>query len=152
MEETKFLGVVFDKRLSFVPHLKYVKKKGPKALKILNIIGNTAWGADTKIMLHLYRSLVRYKLYYRCIVYVSGRKSYLHMLNPIHNQGLRLCLEAFKTSPVQSLYVDTHKPCLLVRGAKLSLQYASKIKSLPKHPTYDAVFDNKYMKLFDARF
>ena len=31
-----------------------------------------------------------------------------------------------------------------------SLQYASKIKSLPKHSTHDAVFDNKYMKLFDA--
>ena len=34
---------------------------------------------------------------------------------------------------------------------KLSLQYASKIKSLSKHPTHDAVFDNRYMKLFDAR-
>ena len=25
--ETKFLGVIFDRKLSFVPHLKYVKKK-----------------------------------------------------------------------------------------------------------------------------
>ena len=147
MEETKFLGVVFDKRLSFVPHLKYVKKKGPKACNILNIIGNTAWGADRKIMLCIYRSLVRYKLDYGYNLYGPA-----YIPDPIHNQGLRLCLEAFKTSPVQSLCVDTHKPCLLVRGAKLSLQYASKIKSLPKHPTYDAVFDNKYMKLFDARF
>ena len=37
------------------------------------------------------------------------------------------------------------------RRAKLSLQYASKIKSLPKHPIHDAMFDNKFMKLFDAR-
>ena len=36
-------------------------------------------------------------------------------------------------------------------NAKLSLQYATKIKSLPKHPAHNAVFDNKYMKLFDAR-
>ena len=34
------------------------------------------------------------------------------------------------------MYVDAHKP---------------KIKSLSKHPTHDAVFDNKYMKLCDAR-
>ena len=27
VEETKFLGVIFDRKLSFVPHLKYVKKK-----------------------------------------------------------------------------------------------------------------------------
>ena len=84
-------------------------------------------------------------------MYGSARKSYLQMLDPIHNQGLRLCLGAFRTSPVESLYVDAHEPCLSARRAKLSLQYASKIKSLPKHPAHNAVFDNKYMKLFDAR-
>jgi len=41
VEETKFLGVIFDRKLSFVPHLKYVKKKGTKALNILKVIGNT---------------------------------------------------------------------------------------------------------------
>ena len=58
------------------------------------------------------------------------------------NQELRLSLGAFRTSPVE--------PCMGARRAKLSLQYASKIKSLPKHPAHNAVFDNKYMKLFDA--
>ena len=151
MEDTKFLGVIFDRKLSFVPHLKYVEKRGLKALNILKVIGNTEWGADRKVMLRLYRSLVRSKLDYGCIVYGSARKSYLQMLDPIHNQGLRLCLGAFRTSPVESLYVDAHEPCLGARRATLSLQYASKIKSLPKHPAHNTVFDNKYMKLFDAR-
>ena len=57
-------------------------------------------------------------------------------------------LGAFR-SPVESLYVDTHEPSLDVRRASLSLQYASTIKSLPEHPTHDAVFGDKYMKLFD---
>ena len=56
---------------------------------------------------------------------------------------LRLCLGVFRTSPVERVYADTH-------GPKLSLQYASKIISLPNHPTYEAVFDNNYMRLFDA--
>ena len=72
VEETKFRGVIFDRRLSFVPHLKYVKKKG---LKTFKVIGNTVWGADRKVMLRLYRYLVRFKLDYGCIVYVSARKS-----------------------------------------------------------------------------
>ena len=84
-------------------------------------------------------------------MYGSARKSYLQMLDPIHNQGLRLCLGAFRTSPVESLYVDALKPCLGARRAKLSLQYASKIKSLLKHAVHNVVFDNKYMMLFDAR-
>ena len=149
VEETKFLGVIFN-RLSFVPHLKYVKNKGSKALNILKLLGNTEWGADQKVMLRLYRSLVRSKLDYGCIVYGSACKSYLQMLDPVHNQGLKLCLGAFRTS-VESLYVDAHESCLGARRAKLSLQYASKIKLLPKHPAHNAVFDNKYMKLFDAR-
>ena len=82
---------------------------------------------------------------------MSARKSYLHMLDPIHNQGLRLCVGAFRTSPVESLYVDAHEPSLGARRAKPSLQCATKIKSLPNHPAHNAVFDNKYMKLFDAR-
>ena len=81
----------------------------------------------------------------------SARMSYLQMLDPIHNQGLRLCLGAFRTSPVESLYFDAHEPSLDAKRAKLSLQYATRIKSLPNHPAQNAVFDNTYMKFFDAR-
>ena len=48
------------------------------------------------------------------------------------------------------MYIDAHESSLDARRTKLSLLCASKIKSLPKHPTHDAVFDNKYMKLSDA--
>ena len=91
------------------------------------------------------------KLDYGYIVYGSTTKSYVQMLDPIHNQGLSPCLEAFRASPVEILYVDAHEPSLGARHARLSLQYATKIKSLPKHPAHNAVFDHKYMKLFDAR-
>ena len=50
----------------------------------------------------------------------------------IHQQVLRPCFRAFGTSPVKSLYVDAHKPTLGARHAKLSMQYASKIKLLLK--------------------
>jgi len=32
IEEVKFLGVIFDKKLSFLPHLRYLKNKCTKAL------------------------------------------------------------------------------------------------------------------------
>ena len=78
-------------------------------------------------------------------------ESYLQMRDALHNQGLWLCLGAFKTSPVESLNINAQELSVGSRRAKLSLQYASKITSLPKHPIHDAVFDNKYMKLSDAR-
>ena len=127
-----------------------MQKNLAKALNIIKFIGNTEWGADRKVMLRLYRSLVISKLDYGCIAYGSARKSFLQLLDPVHNQGLRICLGAFRTSPIESLYVDAHEPCLGARRANLSLQYASKIMSLPNQPTYNTVFDDNYMKLFDC--
>ena len=136
MEETKFLRLI------------YVEKKGLKTLDILNVIDITEWGDGQKVKHRLYRALVRSKLDYGCIVYGSARMSYLQMLDLVHTQGLRLCLGAFRTS-VESLYVDAHEPSLGARRAKLSLQDACKIKSLPKHPTHNVMFDNEYTT-FDA--
>ena len=44
------------------------------------------------------------KLDYGCILYWSARKSYLQMLDPIHNQGLTFCFGAFRTSPIDILH------------------------------------------------
>ena len=44
-------------------------------------------GSDQEMLLHLYRSLIRSKLDYGCVVYGSARRSYLHMLDPITLYG-----------------------------------------------------------------
>ena len=85
--EAKFLGVIFDRKLSFIPHIKYVKAKCLKALNLLKVLSHTSWGADRTTLLHLYRSLIRSKLDYGSIVYGSARKSYLQMLDTVYNQG-----------------------------------------------------------------
>ena len=69
---------------------------------------------------YIQRSLVWTKLDYGCIIYGSARKAYLQMLDPIHKQGLRLVLGAFRTSPVASLYVEADEPSLYSRREKLS--------------------------------
>ena len=117
------LGILFDRKLSFIPHIKYLKAKCLKALNLLKVLSHTSWGADRTTLLKLYRSLVRSKLDYGCIIYGSARKSYLQMLDPIHNLGLRLALGAFRTSPVASLYVEADEPSLYSRREKLSLKY-----------------------------
>jgi len=62
VEEVKFLGIIFDKKLSFIPHLRYSKDKCTKALKLLRVVAHTSWGANQQTLLHLYRSLKRSKL------------------------------------------------------------------------------------------
>ena len=101
VEENKFLGVIFDRKLSFIPHIKQLKAKSQKALNLLRVVAHTDWGGDPKVLLNLYRTIIQSKLDYGSIVYGSARKSYLEMLDPIHHQGL--ALGAFRTSPSESL-------------------------------------------------
>ena len=94
------MGIIFDRKLSFLPHLRYLKNKCAKALNLLRVVAHTSWGADQQTLLHLYRSLIRSKLDYGCVLYGFACGSYLQMLDPIQNHALRLCLGAFHTSPI----------------------------------------------------
>ena len=144
LEESKFLCILFDRKLSFIPHIKYLKAKCLTALNLLKVPSHTSWGADRTTLLKLYRSQVRSKLDYGCIIYGSARKSYLQMLDPIHNQGLRLALGAFRTSPVASLYVEADEPSLYSRREKLSLQYAIRLAANPSNPAHEVTFPPNY--------
>jgi len=145
---TRYLAVS-DKKLSFLPHLHYLKNKCTKALNLLRVVAHTSWGADQQSLLHLYRSLVRSKLDYGCIVYGSARGSYLQMLDPIQNHALRLCLGAYRTSPSSSLRVLANEPLYIRR--KLFIQYCLKLSSSPQNPTYNTVFNCKFKDLFEQK-
>ena len=151
VQEYKYLGLIFDKKLSFIPHIKYLKAKCLKSLNILKVLSHTTWVADRTTLLQLYRSLIRLKLDYGSIVYGSARKSYLAMLDPIHHQGLRLALGAFRTSPTASLYVEADEPSLNTRREKLSLQYAIRIAENNSNPAFDVTFQPKYTDLYESK-
>ena len=148
VKEAKFLGLIWDTKRTFEPHIKYLKARCQKALNVLKVLSRTEWGADQTTLLKLYRSLVRSKLDYGCLVYGSASKTALAKLDPVHNQGLRLSLGAFRSSPVESLYVEAHEPPLEIRREKLALQYILKLKANPGNPAYDVVFNPKYQILY----
>ena len=115
------------------------------------MLSHTSWGADRTTLLKLYRSLVRSKLDYGCIIYGSARKSYLQMLDPIHKQGLRLALGAFRTSPVASLYVEADEPSLYSRREKLSLQYAIRLAANPSNLAHEVTFPPNCVTLYEQK-
>ena len=143
--ETKFLGLLLDKKLNFRSHIRQLKDKCNQSMNIIKVVSNRNWGADSVVLLKLYRSLIRSKLDYGCFIYGSARRSYIRSLDTIHHQGLRISLGAFRTSPVHSLYVVAQEPPLELRREKLGVQFALKLKSNPGNPAYDATFhpDNR---------
>ena len=73
------------------------------------------------------------------------------MLDPIHNQGLRLALEALRTSPVASLYVEADEPSLYPRREKLSLQYAIWLAANPSNHAHEVTFPPNYFDLYEQK-
>jgi len=136
--------VIFDNKLTFLPHIHYLKEKCVKALNLLHVVAHTSWGADQHTLLHLYRSLVRSKLDYGSVVCGSTRESYLRILHPIQNHALRLCLGAFRTSPASSLCVQANEPPLYIRRRILSIQYSLRLGSSQSNPAYNTIVSPKF--------
>ncbi|GFX82757.1 putative RNA-directed DNA polymerase from transposon X-element [Trichonephila clavipes] len=45
----RFLGVIFDCKLTFLPHVLYLRKRCERSLNILKVLPNTLWGADSLV-------------------------------------------------------------------------------------------------------
>ena len=150
-DEAKFLGRVFDRRLTFRAHVTYLKTVCDKALNLLRVVGHTNWCADKVVLLRFYRALVRSKLDDGCIVYGSASKSVLRTLDAVHHAGLRIYLGAFRTSPVQSLYVKAGEASLSLRRLRLAMNYVLKLHSVPENPAYDSVVNPKFLSHFEAQ-
>src|ERR1700761_6678583 len=140
--------MVFDNRLSFIPHLKNLRTRCMKALNLLRVVGHKDWGSNFDLLLILYRCLVRSKLDYGCMIYGSARKSYIQMLDPIQNQALRICLGAFRTSPVESLQAEANEPPLFLRRQKLAVQFALQLCSNKTIPTFKHTFNTQFTQKF----
>ena len=53
--EFKFLGLLFDAELTFIPHINYLSNKCQKALNLLRVVSSMDWGADRNVLLRLYK-------------------------------------------------------------------------------------------------
>ena len=140
-DEVKFLGVIFDKKLTFGAHIDNLCIRVKQSINILKVVSHYDWGADRMTLLRLYKTLCLSKMDYACQIYGSACKSNLEKLDVVHNLGLRICTGAFRTSPVASLYVDSGLPPLSIRREELSLRYTTRILTSKSNPNYKYVIN-----------
>ena len=69
INEHKFLGVIFDKKLTFITHIKYLKNKSTHAQQLLQVVAHTKREADRQTLIKLYRTLLCSQLDYGIFVY-----------------------------------------------------------------------------------
>ena len=106
VEAHRFLGLVFNRTLSWETHIRELKKACQKPLQLMEYLSHTTWGADRCSLLRLYNALVQSKLDYGCAIYGTASENILRTLEPLQTKGLRLATGAFKSSPKVSLQVE----------------------------------------------
>ena len=99
-------------------------------------------------LLTIYRSLITSKLDYGCMIYNSACKTYLEQIDQIQNEALRVCLGAFRISPIHSLQIEANEMPFYLRSTKLSLTYAIKTLTNPMNPNYYLIKTPKYSNLY----
>ena len=129
-DQYKFLGIIFDKRLSFI--------------NLLWVIAITDWRGDRKSQLKLDWTMVWSKLAYGGFIYGATRPTNFKKLETIHHQWLSLTLGAFGISPVESLYIEANETPQSLRRQKLALRNITKLSSCPLNPANDCIFKTWY--------
>ena len=132
----KYLGMIFDQRLRWKEHINSLKTKAIKSLDIIKCLSKTNWGSDRLSLLRLYRSIIRSKLDYGSFIYWTASSHVLKKLDPIHNTALRICLGAFKSSPIASLYAESGEMSLENRRNQLAAQFFARCQQNPNSPIF----------------
>nr|WP_160869998.1 reverse transcriptase domain-containing protein [Pantoea sp. Taur] len=147
----RFLGLEFDRRLSWEEHIRTLKEKCLGKLGILKVLSGTCWGADRTSMLKIYQALICSKIDYGSFIYGSARGHNLARLNSIHHTGIRIATGAFRTSPSLSLCVESGLPPLSSRRNKLVINYLSRLYPQTTHPAHRYIFKHRFSTKFQQK-
>ena len=137
VEEATYLGVTFDRRLTWKAHLAQAETKARKKLAILRKLAGTSWGDHEKIFRTEYLGAIRPVLEFGSTAWITTAKTNKQRLDKIQNQALRLITGGLKSTPITAMGNITNIPPLSKRRKAKTLLQASKYEHLPDHPMKD---------------
>jgi len=108
----KWLGLIFDSRLSFRQHVQHLTSRGAAAAGCLRMLANTKGGLSHQNMKILYNTCILPTLSYASPVWWNGKKSQIQKIEKIQNRCLRTIMPVFTTTPIHAMQVESGVPPL----------------------------------------
>ncbi|RUS82318.1 hypothetical protein EGW08_009908 [Elysia chlorotica] len=132
-----YLGVTFDKRLTWKEQTEKAEARAKARLAIMKKLSGTQWGANARILKTMYTGRVRPVLEYGVSAWGTTAKSNLDKITKVQNQATRVITGAMKSTPIKELETITGlAPIVQRKDSKLLIQ-AAKFRRLPEHPMKD---------------
>ena len=132
---------IFDSKLTWNKHLVDIKSIAAKNLNLLKTLSHSRFGSDRKLLLRIHQSIILPTIEYGSFVYASASKTNLTKLDSIHRSGIRISTGAFRTSPKESLLVDSGMLPLSFKRDKQLIKFTYKVLSYSKHPLHGFIKD-----------
>lgn len=133
VKETKFLGMIFDRKLTWRSHIDHVVTKCKKRLNLMRAVSGKHWGASQKTLLLIYRALIRSVIDYGSIAYDNAAQSQLDRLDSIQCQALRISTGAMTGTSLAVMQAHCGEMPLQLRRLKSQTEYSVKVKNSSGH-------------------
>lgn len=75
VDSVKYLGMIYNEKLNWSPHIEYITAKAQRALGLLRRLSNRKYGLRRHTMLMIYKMYVRPILEFGCVLF-SGAAGY----------------------------------------------------------------------------
>ena len=135
----KWLGLIFDSKLSFRQHVLHLASRGAAAAGCLRMLTNTKVRLSQWNMKILYNACILPALSYAVPVWWNGKKQQIQKIETIRNRCLRTILPVFNTTPVHMMQVESGIPPLQTWLNHMKQQAAARlaIRIDPTNPIHE---------------
>ena len=109
-ETWKYLGFIFDRKLTFHQHIDHYSNKAISLVKYMKLLGNSLWEINPIQKCKLYRCCVLSIVLYSFQLWFYNKAPVLYhmkILGKMQRKAAIWILEAFKTSPMESIEAIT---------------------------------------------
>ena len=134
VSQIKFLGVIFDKRMTWRPHIQHISDKCQPDLRLLRVVSHNKWGADFSSLKKLYTSIVLPKITYADFLRTSTAKTTNKILTRVQYAAARIMLGALRCTPACTLEAEAGLMPLSLISRRNSAIYSCRVLTIPSHP------------------
>ena len=130
-----YLGVTLDRQLNLNEHIRLLKEKSTRRLKIVKRLASTTWGADKSTLRQLYIGYVRSVLESNLPLQAISSDTTLKSLDHVESQALHFIAGGMRSAPTAACGIDVDiEPLGLRREASVIEMVERYKRSDPEHP------------------
>ena len=103
----KYLGIIFDSKLSWQPHIKALANKAKATTFITRRMVGKQWGLNPRTVRWMYTAIIRPILTYGCVAWVSGlrRKDNVNKLTQVQRLACKMMTGCMRSTPTAGMEV-----------------------------------------------